>query len=208
MCVLQIHSRIRDLADGVEAGKMNDETFQTLRVPVGGSATIPVASGVTLSVDPSGHVTETVGRRRRKYLPTFADLIDRLTITQMKAVFIPERKQEYMEEMDLILHDLDLIMQEDKVVLNADALRAICVVQLSNRFIWENESKAREGGSEQDKLLKLTHSINGVRNTAKNQLSAIVGGRMDYKTDCFAAELQTEFGNWNVFSDHAEKQPK
>ena len=70
---------------------------------------------------------------------------------------------------------------------------------LSNRFIWENESKARAGGSEQDKLLKLTHSINGVRNRAKNIIAAFEDGRPDYKLDCLAAELDGQFGNWNIF---------
>jgi hypothetical protein len=140
-------------------------------------------------------------KRERKYLPTFSDLVDRLTISQMKAIFIPERKREYVEEMDLILHDLDLILEEGDVRLNAHAIKAIIVIMLTNRFIWENESKAREGGNEQDQLLKLTHSINGVRNTAKNQLAAVMGGRHDYKIDAFAANLPTEFKAWDIFND-------
>lgn len=138
---------------------------------------------------------------QRKYLPTFSDLVDRLTITQMKAIFISERRDEYVHEMELILHDIDLIMKQEDVELNAEAVRAIIVIMLTNRFIWENETKARQGGNEQDQLLKLTHSINGVRNTAKNQLAAVVGGRKDYKIDSFAADLPPEFGNWNVFDD-------
>jgi len=70
---------------------------------------------------------------------------------------------------------------------------------LSNRVIWENESKARQGGNEQDKYLKFTHSINGVRNTAKNIISNEMGDRKDLKIDCLAAELPAEFGNWNIF---------
>lgn len=148
---------------------------------------------------------ETVmSKKQRKYLPTLSDLVDRLTITQMKAVFIPERKQEYMEEMALIQHDIDLILEEEGVRLDAHAIKAIIVIMLTNRFIWENESKARQGGDEQDKLLKLTHSINGVRNTAKNALTSIVGGRHDYKIDCFASELASEFGDWNVFGEQPD----
>lgn len=56
------------------------------------------------------------------------------------------------------------------VLTYAKMIRAILIIMLTNRYIWENESKARLGGSEQDKLLKLTHSINGIRNTAKNVL--------------------------------------
>lgn len=133
----------------------------------------------------------------RQYLPTLADLVDRLAIVQLKAIFIPEHRDEYMRERELIEHDIDLILAGKPVT--ASDLHAIMVVMLANRFIWENESKARQGGSDQDKLLKLTHSINGVRNTAKNQIARLDGGRKDFKADCFAAELVVDFGNWNVF---------
>src|SRR5579872_2439708 len=98
----------------------------------------------------------------RKYLPTFAELVDRLSIVLLKSVFIPENQQAYMEEIHLIENDLDFL----GVSLSAKALRAVLVIGLTNRFIWENESKARAGGDEQDKLLKLTHSVNGIRSMA------------------------------------------
>lgn len=134
----------------------------------------------------------------RRYLPTLADLVDRLTIVQQKMIFIPERTVEYRAERADILHDIDLLLAGTPP-LTARAVWAITLIQLTNRYIWENESKARAGGSEQDQLLKLTHSINGVRNTAKNVLSEEAGGRRDYKVDALAADLHPELGNWNVF---------
>lgn len=136
---------------------------------------------------------------QRLYLPTLSDLVDRLTIVQLKEIFIPERKEEYRQERQLIEHDIDLILRQKNLRLDAQAIHAIILIMLTNRFIWENESKARNGGNEQDRLLKLTHSINGIRNLAKNQLAAADGGRKDFKIDCYASELGEEFGNWNVF---------
>ena len=46
----------------------------------------------------------------RKYLPTLGDLIDRLSITQLKEVFIPEHKQEYAAEIQDIVHDISIIL--------------------------------------------------------------------------------------------------
>lgn len=138
----------------------------------------------------------------RKYLPTLSDLVDRMTIVQLKAIFIPEHKEEYVAERALIENDIDVILEELRAqgrTIGASEIHAISVIMLTNRFIWENESKARLGGSEQDKLLKLTHSINGVRNAAKNQLANVDGGRRDYKIDTLAADLPDEFGNWKVF---------
>ena len=37
--------------------------------------------------------------KERKYLPTLAELIDRLSIIQLKEVFIAEHKKEYAEEI-------------------------------------------------------------------------------------------------------------
>lgn len=145
---------------------------------------------------------KTLAMRERMYLPTLAELLDRLCIVQLKEVFIPEHAEEYRAERLAIEHDVDLILEDkalDGVTLRAADLRALAVLMLTNRFIWENESKARAGGSEQDHLLKLTHSINGVRNAAKNFIAVSVGDRKDYKIDCFAAELIGKFGNWRVF---------
>ena len=134
---------------------------------------------------------------QRKYLPTLPDLVDRLTIVQQKMIFIPERAKEYAEERELILHDIDLVLR-DGSPMTAKAVLAAVLITLSNRVIWENESLARKGGTEQDKMLKFTHSINGVRNTAKNMLAAEMGGRHDYKIDCWAAEFGEAYGNWDV----------
>jgi hypothetical protein len=145
----------------------------------------------------------------RKYLPTLADLVDRLSIVQMKAIFIPEHRDEYMVERRAIEHDIDLILGDLKAQgreLTSKHIHAILVIQLANRFIWENESWIRSG-SHQDvpvevlyAKLRGTHTINGIRNAAKNELSDFDGGRRDYKLDCLAADLPRDFGNWDVFS--------
>lgn len=133
----------------------------------------------------------------RLYLPTLADLIDRLTIVTLKSIFIPENKAAYDEEKRLIIHDIDVILSEKRVT--GEMIHAACVVMLANRYIWENESKARAGGDEQDKLLKLTHSINGIRNTAKNVIARETGERIDLKIDCLASDLVKEFGDWRIW---------
>jgi len=142
---------------------------------------------------------------QRKYLPTLAELIDRLSIVQLKAIYIPENAAAYNAERALIEHDIDMLLSPEAVDardwthLTAKDVRAIMVVMLSNNTIWMNESKARAGGEDQDKLLKFTHSINGVRNTAKNMIASSVNERVDLKTDCFAEKLVAEFGAWDIF---------
>lgn len=135
----------------------------------------------------------------RKWLPPLNELIDRLSIVQLKMIFIPEHAAEYAVERELIEHDIELLMSQLSAPFGAREIRAVQIIMLANRVIWENESKARAGGPEQDKLLKFTHSINGVRNRAKNIIAEASGGRKDHKLDCLAAELPAEFGNWDIF---------
>ena len=126
----------------------------------------------------------------RKYFPTISQLIDRLCIVTLKSIKISENKKEYEEEAKEIMHDLDLLLGES----GGQFIRAIQVNAIANETIWANESKARLGGTEQDTLLKFTHSVNGVRNNAKNVISNILGERKDLKLDCLAANLCRERG--------------
>ena len=130
---------------------------------------------------------------KRKYLPTLSELIDRLSIAQLKEVFIPEHKAEYANEIQDILHDIDLEIREKNVILNADTIRAIVVLSQMNLHIWHNESNYRKGIKDGNNL-ELTHGLNGIRNTAKNIVQENVGGRKDYKIDCLAAD----FKDWEI----------
>lgn len=129
--------------------------------------------------------------QQRKYLPTLSELIDRLSINQLKEVFIPEHKKEYGDEIKEILHDIDLLIQGQPI--DAKTIRAIVVLAQMNLHIWHNESKARRGENAGD-MLRLTHGLNGIRNTAKNIIQEVNGGRKDYKIDCLASD----FKDWNI----------
>lgn len=129
----------------------------------------------------------------RKYLPTLAELIDRLSIIQLKEVFITDHKEEYAKEIADIVHDINLCLKESKEKLTGEIIRAIIVLSQMNLHIWQNETNVRNG-SEGPNKLALTHGLNGIRNTAKNRIQEVVGGRKDYKIDCLAAE----FKDWEI----------
>ena len=80
----------------------------------------------------------------RKYLPTLSELIDRLSIAQLKEVFIAEHKEEYAKEISDICHDIQLIL-DNSAEIDADTIRAIVVLSQMNLHIWHNESNYRKG---------------------------------------------------------------
>jgi hypothetical protein len=130
---------------------------------------------------------------QRKFLPTISELVDRLSIVQLKEVFIPEHKEEYSKEISDIVHDIQLMIDESNGVITSEMIRAIIVCAQMNLHIWHNESNVRSG-KEGPSMLALTHGLNGIRNTAKNKIQEVFGGRKDYKIDCIAAD----FKDWEV----------
>ena len=136
----------------------------------------------------------------RKYLPTLSELIDRLSIAQLKEVFITEHKDEYAKEINDIIHDINLELSEKSGILKGEDIRAIVVLAQMNLHIWHNESNYRKGIKDGNNL-ELTHGLNGIRNTAKNKIQESVGGRKDYKIDCLAAEFKDWEVSWNEDMD-------
>jgi hypothetical protein len=130
---------------------------------------------------------------KRKYLPTLSELVDRLSIVQLKEVFIPEHKNEYAKEIVDIVHDIQLLLDEQDGKITAETIRAIVVLSQMNLHIWHNESNYRKGIKDGNNL-ELTHGLNGIRNVAKNRIQEVVGGRKDYKIDCLAAD----FKDWEI----------
>ena len=130
----------------------------------------------------------------RRFLPTISELIDRLSIVQLKEVKIPEHKEAYAQEIADIVHDIQEIMDENpNIKMTAEMLRAVIVCAQMNAHIWHNESNVRSGVAGPN-MLSLTHGLNGIRNTSKNKIQEVFGGRKDYKIDCIAAD----FKDWEV----------
>lgn len=120
----------------------------------------------------------------RRYLPSFAEKIDRLSIIGMKEIYSANKEQFY-QEIEEILHDIQLDIDEG-VVVTADIIRAIIVLTQSNLEIWRNEDSVRlrtntstleETGS----ALLYTHGLNSTRSLCKTRIQNLIGGRTDDK---------------------------
>ena len=78
----------------------------------------------------------------RQWLPTLGELIDRLSIHQLKEVFIPENKKNYAKEMNDMVHDIDMILKEHKGEITGEVIRAIVVLSQMNLHIWQMNHKS------------------------------------------------------------------
>ena len=68
---------------------------------------------------------------QRRFLPTLSELIDRLSIVQLKEVFIPEHKEAYAQEIADITHDIQLILSEKDVVITGGVPIAISEISIT-----------------------------------------------------------------------------
>jgi hypothetical protein len=128
----------------------------------------------------------------RKYHPEIGELLDRLTILQLKEVKVPETKEQVSQEIEEIVHDLNVIINNSSKQITANFLRDLIVLAQFNAHIWYNESNARNGERDGN-LLLLTHSINGIRVEERNRLQRVFDGRIEKKVDCLAAE----YSDWS-----------
>ena len=128
------------------------------------------------------------------WTPSLAFLTDLLSIVTLKSIILGcnnlEKKEAYEKEAREIMNSIDKLMTPGF----GRIIRAIQINMLTNRLIWENETKARLGGEEQNHLLPLTHSLNGMRQRAGNEIIKQIGGRKDLNLDRVNEELIRKFG--------------
>jgi hypothetical protein len=130
-----------------------------------------------------------MANKERQYLPPLAELIDSLTINQIKEVKFPEQKEVIATEIGKIAHDIDLLIEEREIKLSARLIRIIVAIAQMNLHIWQNKDEMQKDPEKYMDLLKLAHQLNGVRNRMKNILLEEVGDKSksarktNYNTD-------------------------
>jgi len=113
----------------------------------------------------------------RLCLPTFAELVDELTINRIKQVLAPlsEGSNDYIDRVEKLLHDIDLLIEEKQVKLTADLVYAFIILAQVNLHIWNNKDAMTTDPDSYDSHLKRAHQLNGIRNQIKNLLLKATG---------------------------------
>ncbi|MCX6328966.1 MAG: hypothetical protein NTZ85_05545 [Bacteroidia bacterium] len=101
---------------------------------------------------------------------SFSELLDRLSIAQIKEVMLSEERSSYSEEIRRIMHDITLIIEENNIKPTAHFLRLVIVLAQINLHIWHIKETMMKNKSRFDECMKLAHQLNGIRNQVKNML--------------------------------------
>lgn len=100
-----------------------------------------------------------------------AELLDRLTITQIKLIIHSGEKSSYRSEIVKLEHDINLILNEENIEVDATFLKNIVALSQINFHIWNNKDEMQINIGDDEKylnLLKYAHQLNGYRNKIKN----------------------------------------
>ncbi len=107
---------------------------------------------------------------KRQVLVSFSELLDRLTINQIKEVLIPEHRASYAEEIRQLIHDIDLIIEKKGIKLTARFIRLIIILAQINLHIWRTKETMMNDPDSFEASMKFAHQLNGIRNQTKNLL--------------------------------------
>jgi hypothetical protein len=128
----------------------------------------------------------------RQVVPSLGELIDRLTIDQIKELQDPALAASCGEEIARIERDLDAIFQSQGVPLTAELLRLVIALAQMNLHIWKTKDVMLACPERFQASMKLAHQLNGLRNQLKNRLLALVAGTPEgaQKTNCGTDQLE------------------
>ncbi len=105
----------------------------------------------------------------RQFDMTFAELVDKLTIDQIKEVLLPEEQaKNYASEIERLERDIDLIISEKGNKLSAEFIRMMILLAQANLHVWCIKDKMMDEPDNYMELLKLAQELNGLRNHIKN----------------------------------------
>ena len=134
----------------------------------------------------------------REILPNLSELIDRMTISQIKIIKLENDRSDFKNELLKISNDVDLLLNEGKNIIDAKFLRLVSQLSQLNLMIWQNKEKMQNHLEDEDtylKLLKHAHQLNGYRNQIKNALTLIEGAEdmSAYKSNFETDGLEIDF---------------
>lgn len=114
----------------------------------------------------------------RQFLPPMAELIDRLTVTQIKQNLLRDNLGDFSAEISKLTSDINLIINEKNIAASGELIRAIVMMSQINLHIWRNKDLMQENLENEPiylTYLKKAHQMNGVRNLLKNYILGLEG---------------------------------
>jgi hypothetical protein len=116
--------------------------------------------------------------KSRQFLPPLSEIIDRMTVTQIKLNLIEGGKADFEAELRRLSNDIDVILSEKDIPASSELIYSIVMLSQLNLHIWQNKDEMQLNLENEPKylsLLKRAHQLNGYRNQIKNRILLLEG---------------------------------
>lgn len=112
-----------------------------------------------------------------EFVLPLAELIDRLTVDQIKEVLVLKQRKSIQKEIEGIAGSIDHLLKKKKIKFDSRMIRVIVALSQMNLHIWFLKDRLTQDKRSYAKCLKLSHQLNGIRNQLKNLLLVEAGDR-------------------------------
>jgi hypothetical protein len=112
----------------------------------------------------------------KKYHLPLSELIDRLTILEIKLVLDPTSAASYLDELSRIKNDIVIELEGKNYSLDLKTIQILITLGQMNLHIWYIKDTMKtqlEDDNSYAKNMKLAHQLNGLRNQLKNSLLSL-----------------------------------
>ena len=106
------------------------------------------------------------------HLP-ISELIDRLSIIEIKLVLDVKNSSDYLHELSLLKNDIQFELESKDTNLDINLIQILISLGQMNLHIWYIKDKMKSQLDQPDEYsanMKLAHQLNGLRNQLKNTL--------------------------------------
>lgn len=145
---------------------------------------------------PKNKKAKTKGLLKPRFVPGLGDLIDRLSVDQLKEAFHASMRTSIRSEIADLEHDIDEWAELSQIKLSGRNVRTIIVLAQINYEIWMCKERMEAEAQHYDKWLRRAHQLNGIRNKMKNLLlqNNSNGSRL-----CEASNVSVDqLKDWNI----------
>lgn len=109
----------------------------------------------------------------RAFVLPLSELIDRMTVTQIKTIMLKESTSDFNSELEKLKKDISSIINAKNHNIDGEFIQSIVILSQINLHIWNLKDQMQEHVDEPDeylRLLKYAHQLNGYRNKVRNSI--------------------------------------
>ena len=99
-----------------------------------------------------------------------SELIDLLSIMQIKEIKFNNKRKIYSKQMKNISVDINKLIRNKKIDINGEIIRKIAFVGISNLLVWELKDLMLSNKKDYDKFLQKALELNIIRNKIFNTM--------------------------------------